>query len=744
MARDLGIAPKDRAAFRAALAELESRGEIEQGRKSRFHKPGSTAPGETVRGVIRMARDRKRRSARLLPDDPEVHEAFRGQDSPRLHIPARHLGTALDGDTVEAVVEKAPPPKWMKYARRSRARARGSKGGGRGSGSRQSSAAGEPEEEETRYRGRVVRVVDRAERTIVGIFHGRGRRASIAPEDGRLPAVFELISVLPQANPGDVVAARFLGWDDPDRLPTTEMIEVLGPEDAPGVDMLQVIHRHGLPLEFPPAVLAEAETIDEAVSAEEVGRREDWRDREVFTIDPVDAKDFDDAIHVVDLVEGGWELAVHIADVSHYVPIGSALDREARRRGNSVYLADRVIPMLPEKLSNGVCSLKPEVDRLTHAVVLRFDEQGREKGARFVSAVIRSRRGFSYEEAMERMRLDPAHIEAMESGPERRLAEHLGRAWKLASLLRQRRFAAGALDLDFPEVKVVLDEKGRAVDIRKSPYDESHQLIEEFMLAANEAVAREIRTASAHSIYRIHEDPDPLKLEEFADRARSFGHRIGDVSHRPELRKLLVSIRGTMEEHSLKIALLKSLRRAAYSTDSLGHYGLSKRDYTHFTSPIRRYADLVVHRVLRRILSKRHEVTAPERPDRVPRLEEMSEIASHISKTERIAADAEAESQQIKMIEYLERICREDPEAVFPGAIHEVRPIGAFVELDDLQVKGLIRRDDLDPAHGYAYDRVREHFRGREGLPPLAVGIRLDLRLARVNRERGFLDFVPA
>ena len=264
------------------------------------------------------------------------------------------------------------------------------------------------------------------------------------------------------------------------------------------------------------------------------------------------------------------------------------------------------------------------------------------------------------------------------------------------------------------------------------------------MLSANEAVACETKNAPAPSIYRIHEDPDPAKLEEFADLARSFGHRVGDATHRPELQKLLAGIKGKLEEHSVKLALLKSLRRAAYSTDPLGHYGLSKVNYTHFTSPIRRYADLVVHRVLRKILSRRHEETAPETPDRTPIVPEMSEIAQHISKTERVAADAEKETQQLKMIEYLEHVCAEDPEATFDATVTDVRAIGAFVELNELLVKGLLRREDLPPRDKYFFDRPRKQFKSRSNRPTLTIGQRVDVRLHRVDRIRGFVDFVLA
>ncbi|MDF1825106.1 MAG: ribonuclease R [Verrucomicrobiales bacterium] len=720
LARALQVDSKDRAAFRDAVVALERGGEILRGKKARYRLPGADSEGQMLAGRFECSPDRKRRSQYFIPDDPTQHPAFRGMDWPKVFVPGHASGTALHGDAVEVEMVKRAPRRdssSRSYSRHSR--------------------RVEPDE----WQAKISKVVSRSESGIVGTFHGKGSRATISPDDRRLPPSFQLLNVLAEARPGDIVVAKFVEWTESGFLPQAEMVKVLGRDDAPGVDILKVIHRYQLPLEFPEAVLAEAELIDEVVSDEEIQRREDWRERQVFTIDPEDAKDFDDAICVTEREGGGFELAVHIADVSHYVKPGSALDKEARKRGNSVYLADRVIPMLPEKLSNGVCSLKPHVERLTHAAIMTFDASGKMVKSRFASCVIRSHRRYAYEEAYALMELSDKATARIDDEKERSLALHLQRAWKLASMIRERRFRNGALDLDFPEVRVVLDEKGRAVGVKKSIYDESHQLIEEFMLAANEAVAYETKNAPAPSVYRIHEDPDEARLEEFADLARSFGHRVGDVAHRPELQKLLEGVKGKLEEHSVKLALLKSLRRAAYSVDPIGHYGLSKANYTHFTSPIRRYADLVVHRVLRKILSRRHEPTAPELADRTPVVQEIVEIAEHISKTERVAADAEKETRQLKIIEYLERICREDPKVSFEATVTDVRPIGAFVELNELLVKGLMKREALPPRDEYFYDRARQQFKSRTEAPTLTVGQRIEVRLARVDRVRGFVDF---
>lgn len=743
LARELEIPSKQRAAFRKALSGLERQGRVERGKKSRYRLPrapgGGAGEGEVFEGRIEFSRDPRRRSAFFLPDPGQEIPAQFLEDgggdegkgnvaakSPRFFVPGRLTSTALHGDRVRAALSRSRPPKWHRHVPRKRRQWERNREKGGDS-----------------HVAEVVEILERNPGRIVGTFHRRGHSAVLAPEDGRLPAKFRIVGGKdggPSPRPGDMVAAELVEWGDRDLDPVVRVVEVLGREGDPGVDMLAVIHRHGLPLEFPPEVIAEAEAFSDRVSVEDTEGREDWRGREVFTIDPEDAKDFDDAISVNKTEDGDWELAVHIADVSHYVRTGSALDREARKRGNSVYLADRVLPMLPEALSNGLCSLRPGEDRLTQAAVMVFDRKGGMLSARFVSAVIRSARRFTYEEAMERMSLYPEEAAKIGDDRERDLVEHLQRAWRLADLLRKRRFAEGALDLDFPEVKLVLDDEGVPLRARRVDYDESHQLIEEFMLAANEAVAKKIKDFPAAGVFRIHEDPDPVKLEEFVQLARDFGHRAGDPTVRSELQKVLRGIRGKPEERSLKIALLKSLRRAAYSRDPLGHYGLAKANYTHFTSPIRRYADLVVHRVLAKIRSREGEVTAPERADRVPPESELREIAAWISRTERVAADAEMESRRIKMMEYLENLCRDDPGAVFRATVHEARPIGLFTELDDLLVQGLLRSDDLSSRQPWWFDRARRRFVTQRRGQSLGPGDRIEVCILRVDRERGFVD----
>jgi ribonuclease R len=448
------------------------------------------------------------------------------------------------------------------------------------------------------------------------------------------------------------------------------------------------------------------------------------RNQFIVTIDPDDARDFDDAINVEKLANG-WQLGVHIADVAAYVEPGSALDREARWRGNSVYLPDRVIPMLPERLSNGVCSLKPEVDRLTRSVFIQFDKRGVVKSARFARSVIRSAHRLTYKEAYA----------ILTSPPRDRLGEQLHVTWELAALLRRKRFERGALDLDFPEVKVLVDTQGKPVRLERVENDESHQLIEEFMLAANEAVARELKKRTIPTIYRVHENPDPEKLAEYRELALSFGYKVGDLTHRAELQRLLAEIRGKPEEQALKVGLLKSLKRARYDPQPLGHYGLAKTNYLHFTSPIRRYADLVVHRAL-------GSDTATRRSYHVG-MAEITSIAEHISATERNAADAEIDATQMKKLEFFQRQLDDRNPQIFSATVVDIRNYGVMVELPDALITGLIHVSSLTDDF-YVFESARRQLIGRRSRKRFSIGDDLSVFVARVDLFKRQVDFAIA
>lgn len=680
IARELALTGAQRNAVRKTLRELEHAGTIARIRKNRYVLP---AEADLVTGKISV---HQAGYGFLIPEKP-------GQ--PDIFIAAENTGTAMHGDRVVVRISHDAPYDRIKGRRE----------------------------------GRVIRILDRAHDTIVGTLQQSRNFYYVVPDD---PRIVHDVYVHPAqdrrsqtaATVGDKVVVRLDAWESRHVNPEGDIIEVLGPATAPGVDMLSIIRKFHLPAEFPKDVLDQAERIPDKINPRHLAVREDLRKEFIVTIDPDDARDFDDAIQV-EKNKSGWRLGVHIADVAAYVEPGSALDREARQRGNSVYLPDRVIPMLPERLSNGVCSLNPGVDRLTRSVFIHFDRNGVAKSARFARSVIRSADRLTYKQAFA----------ILSSPPGDRLGERLHTAWELASLLRRKRFEHGALDLDFPEVKVWVDKSGHPVRLERVENDESHQLIEEFMLAANEAVARELKKRAIPTIYRVHENPDPEKLAEYREFVLSFNYRVGDLTHRGELQRLLAVIRGKSEEQALKIALLKSLKRARYDPQPLGHYGLAKANYLHFTSPIRRYADLVVHRALIRDGALRRLYH--------PDIAEIASIAAHISATERNAADAEIDAAQMKKLEFFQRQLDERNPQIFRAAIVDVRNYGLMVELPDALITGLIHVSSLTDDF-YLFEPARRQLIGRRSRKRFSLGDRVSVFVARVDVFKRQVDFAIA
>ena len=689
IAQALGLKGRERVDVRKTLRELEHAGEIARIRKNRYVLP---AEADLVTGKL------------------SIHQAGYGflvpekAGAPDIFIAAENTGTAMNGDRVVARISRDVP------TRRDKVRA--------GQASK------------NRSEGRVIRILERARDTIVGTLQHSPNFYYVVPDDPRLVHnVYVQVpprAKLPKApTRGDKVVVRLEAWESRHVNPEGEIIEVLGAATAPGIDMLSIIRKYDLPTEFPKGVVDEANRIPKSVEQRMINGREDLRGKFIVTIDPDDARDFDDAIDVEKIDNNeGWRLGVHIADVSAYVTPDSALDREARRRGNSVYLPDRVIPMLPERLSNGVCSLNPDVDRLTHSVFIEFDKSGRAKNAHFARSVIRSAKRLTYKQAYA----------ILQSKPNGELSRRLHDAWELASLLRRKRFEQGSLDLDFPEVKVYVDENGKPTRLERVENDESHQLIEEFMLAANEAVASELRHRSIATIYRVHEDPDPEKLGEYREFILSFGYKVGDLSHRKEVQRFLASIRGKPEEQALKIGLLKSLKRARYAAKPLGHYGLAKANYLHFTSPIRRYADLVVHRTLAEQASLRRSKID---------IGQIESLANHISDTERNAAEAEIESVRLKKLQFFQAQLEERNPQIFRAAIMDVRNYGLVVELPDALVTGVVHVSTLSDDF-YRFDAVQRRLVGRRTNRRFKVGDEIRVFVARVDTFKRQIDFAIA
>jgi ribonuclease R len=567
--------------------------------------------------------------------------------------------------------------------------------------------------------GRVIRVLERRRTRIVGSLARNRDGFHVIPDDPRIPHDIQVPAPRDlgrAAYPGDKVVVEIGEWLSRQTQPEGEIVELLGAPDEEGVDMLSVLRQYDLPLHFPRPVLHEARAYGTTVTADDLKGRIDCRGHRVVTIDPDDAKDFDDAIHLERAGADQWRLWVHIADVSHYVKPGTALDAEARRRGNSTYLVDRVIPMLPEALSNELCSLKPDVERLTKCVEFLLSNDGRVLGTKLYSAVIRSQRRFTYGEALAILQRPPTNaIEGM-----------LHDAHELAQRIRRTRFERGSLELDFPETKIRLDERGRVLRIDKIENDVSHQLIEEFMLLANEAVAGRLTKARRPAVYRVHEDPQPARLQEY--RELVLGHNVpcGNLLQRREIQRLLRTLSDHPVGPALRIGFLKSLNRARYDIEPKGHYGLAKQDYTHFTSPIRRYADLLVHR------AAFHAV--PLAPA------ELREAAEHISLTERNSADAERDSKDVKMFAHLQKQLDGERLESYPALVTDVRNFGFFVDVPGLAMSGLVPVSALEDDY-YVFDAERNQLLGRRTRRLFRLGDKVTVQVSRIERFKKQVDF---
>lgn len=699
LSRNLELQGGDRAALRILMDELERTHVVVRLKKGRFAL--KVVNHDLVTGRIRCLKSGK---CLFIPDKDDAVARDFGWDTetiPEIIIQPYRLNTAMDGDRVEVSLQRSLPKGWKKYRK------------------------GRPNLDEFQIKVRVENILDRRNKVWVGEFRPTRPFGKVFGNGFSSPEYIELAAKPTQAiESGMLVTVTPISWGE-GRIPSRgTVMEVLGFPDDPHVDMEAVIRKYQLPRQFPDDVLRDTNELKDDLDEHELARREDWTIHPVMTIDPEGARDFDDAIHVT-RDEDGWELAVHIADVSHYVATGSSLDEEAMARGNSTYLPDRVIPMLPPRLCDDLCSLRAGVIRLTKVCVMRFNTKGERTKTRFADAYIRNERQMTYAEAYK----------LMNSKGTDELTRMLQDTWGLASLLRGKRFADGALDLDFPEVRVLLDAQGKAVRIVSEDYDESHQLIEECMLAANEAVAEALKNHNRPTIYRVHEDPDESKLNEFGELCKVYGHKVHDLTNKKNLMVLLSSIKGSPDEQLLKISLLKSLMRARYDTSPLGHYGLSKTNYCHFTSPIRRYADLVVHRSLNALLAN-PPANASQGAGSVTRLQD---IAEHISDTERVSASAEKESNMIKLMEWLEEQTHTQTPEVHKAVISEVRHFGLMVEIPRLQIKGLIKPDAF-PKGNWRYESFADRWSRSKG-SSLQPGHTLPVVPLKVDRDKQWVDF---
>ncbi|HWD20671.1 MAG TPA: ribonuclease R [Verrucomicrobiae bacterium] len=668
-------APRERLPeLEAALEKLARHGKILRTKGDRYIL---AREADLVAGIIRINRQGK---GFLQPDEPALQEIV---------VPESATSTALHGDRV-LVRRDAPQGK------------------------------GRPGE----LTGTVVRILERKRAEIVGTLQRSKQFLFVIPDDPRIPHdiyVPEPRDVGRTVLMGEKVVVELHEWTSRHTNPEGVIIEALGMPDAEGVDMLSVLRNYHLPLHFPREVLQAADDIarsrsDSRATPEDCQGRVDCRAHSVITIDPDDAKDFDDAI-CLERQGAQWKLWVHIADVSHYVSPGSALDEEARVRGNSTYLVDRVIPMLPEALSNGLCSLHPDVDRLTKCAEFLLTDDGQVVKTNFYSAVIRSKRRFTYKQAFAVLQRRPA------ADP---VEQMLHRCHELAQKLRRARFKAGSLELDFPETKIRLDDHGKVIALERVENDASHQLIEEFMLLANEAVAARLTAQRRPSVYRVHEAPNPLRLLDFRESVLS--HRIpcGNLTQRGEVQKLLLRLKAHPVGQALKIGFLKSLMRARYAIEPLGHYGLAKNNYTHFTSPIRRYADLIVHRSLF------------ERAKSSP--QELAQAAAHISETERNSSDAERDSKEVKLFAYLNAQLKSGRLETYAGLVIDVRNFGFFIDVPTLGLSGLVHLSSMEDDF-YVFEPARNHLIGRRTRRIIKMGDTVEAQIAKVDTFKKQADF---
>ncbi|CAN5779060.1 ribonuclease R [soil metagenome] len=677
LAKALNVPEGASAAFREQLQRLEDEGVLYRVQRQRYAAPARinliTGRLQTTRGGAGF----------LIPED----------GSRDVFVPMQALNTALDGDRVVVRLER--------------------------------------NQRGDRPEGKVIKVLERSRSTVVGVFHGvrpgSGKRAShgfVVPRDSRLPwDVFVAPGGGGAAAEGDIVVVRITDWGSEHRGPTGDIEEVLGRIGEPGVDVLAIMRGRELPTDFPKAVDEAADALRRrGLTADDLRDREDLRDRLIFTIDPADARDHDDALSI-ERTAGGATVGVHIADVSHYVQEGSVIDTEAAARGTSVYLVDRVVPMLPHALSTDLCSLVPDEDRLTLSVFVDLDAAGAVLGSRLVRGVICSRHKLSYEAAQAV--LDGER--SIDGDTDRALTD----LRDVARTLRGLREARGSLDFDLPEARVVLDDLGEPTDIQKVVRLEAHRMIEDFMLLANETIAQRAAAAKVPFMYRIHEQPDAARMEQVRDFAATFGHRLGSRGSTPgpkDLQRVIAAAAGRSEENLISMVVLRSMKQARYSEQNLGHFGLAARTYTHFTSPIRRYPDLIVHRISAGIWVD----------GRTPWLDEAS-LAEHArlaSDRERLAVAAERDSKDLKKVEFMERHLNSE----FHGTISGVTAFGFFVMLDDFFVDGLVHVSSLEDDY-YLFVEEQYALIGERTARRFRVGDRVEVRVAAVDLEERRIDF---
>ena len=657
--------PVARRQIKDILTQLVKEGKLQRHKGSRFEAP-ARAPLE---GTILLHRDGY---GFVVPA-----EKVSDLDSD-IFIPAPLTGSAMNGDRVQVEITYRKP-------------------GGRAE-------------------GRIVNVVRRSRTTIVGQLRFDGQVFFVAPTDEKLPDKI-LIPDPPSEHKDKIVEVEITRFPTAAHWPAGKVVGVIGFLDDPRVETQVIIRKFGLPTQFPVEVEQEAAQLPDSIRESDLSGRDDFRDRHTITIDPTTARDFDDAIDVNVLPDGGFQLGVHIADVAHFVHPGSAIDREAHIRGTSVYFPDRVLPMLPEKVSNHLCSLNPKADRLTMSVMMHISRDGEVLDHSFHNSVIHSKARMTYDDVQKVIDGDVALIAQYAS-----ILPEIRKIDRLARILGQRRKTSGAIDFDLPEPMLTYNDAGDVTGIVKSIRHFSHRIVEECMVLANEVVARHLEHRQIPSLYRVHEEPDPAKVESFADMIATFGLKFRPKRIQPaEFQRFIASIEGRPEERMLSYLMLRSFKQAVYSASNIGHFGLASDAYTHFTSPIRRYPDLVVHRILKAAIARRNAAAYSKA--------QLEAIASESSERERVAAQAERELFEWKKMLLMERHLGDSFEAI----IIAVWKDGFTVELIDQFVEGFVSIADL-PDGQYRFDPTERALTSRNGKRRFRLGNRLMVQVARVDK----------
>lgn len=661
------------------LDEMENEGAIIKTKKKRYAVP------ERMNLIVGRLQCSQKGFGFIIPDNKDFNDVF---------VPANDLNGAMHNDRVIARV--------INKTRNSR-----------------------------RAEGEIIRILYRANKEIVGTFESSKNFGFVVSDDKRINYdVYIPKSEVNGAKDGYKVVAEITRWPKARRNPEGKVIEVLGHKDDVGTDIVSIIRKYKLSEKFPKNALKEADNISETVSEDEIALRRDLRDMNIVTIDGADAKDLDDAVSVEKLPNGNYKLGVYIADVTYYVKEGSALDKEAFKRGTSVYLVDRVIPMLPKKLSNGICSLNPGVDRLTMSVFMEIDKEGKVVDHEIFKGVIKTKERMTYTDVSDILeKEDPKLIERYDY-----LVEDFKLMEELAVILSKRKNSRGSIDFDFPESKIILDNTGRPTEIKKAERRIANRIIEEFMIVCNETIAEHVYWLKMPFVYRVHEVPDSQKIENFNKFIHNFGYHLKGTSeeiHPKALQDLLKKIEGKKEEHIVSTLMLRSLRQARYSPENLGHFGLASNYYCHFTSPIRRYPDLQIHRILREMLDEKLN------QKRLSSLKGIvAKSSDRASERERIAVEAERETDDLKKAEYMSYHIGEE----FDGIISSVTSFGMFIELENT-IEGLVRISNLVDDY-YIYDEENHLFRGERTNKTFRIGDEVKIRVTNVNLDQKEIDFI--